>query len=502
MSPSIFQSLFSSLWSVFLVVLFFGGSIFVHELGHFLAARRRGVKVSRFSIGFGPAIWSKVGKDGVEYRVSWIPLGGYVALPQLADMSAIEGESGSTEKLPPVSYSTRMLVFVAGAAFNILFAFVLSCILWVAGQPVIEEEQSTRIAFVHPTVTVAEGKTAPGPAYAAGLVPGDTLLSVDGKSVKTFADIAQLVALGQGRTADGKRSVAIEYQRDGVTKHVTLTPELVGVEEFRDIGIEPATKVMVGAIVPGTPAETSGLQANDVITKLNGQPVEYLSFISEYLKNNGAKPVQVSYLRGAEAEKPGTPGEATIIPVKAIDPETKAETFRIGVQLRGAYTRKIIRTPPFEQVWDKVVWSWRNVQSLVSPSSDVGISKLSSPIGIAYRVSQFAKVDIRLVLWFVILVNVNLAIFNLLPIPVLDGGHMAFATIAKIRGKEIPFNVIATIQGAFMFLLLAMVLYVGVFDVRRIARDKAEEAQARAAVEKAKNPVKAEPAAAPAPAKP
>jgi regulator of sigma E protease len=250
---------------------------------------------------------------------------------------------------------------------------------------------------------------------------------------------------------------------------------------------------MVGGVLAGSPAEASGLQLNDIITKLNDEPVEYISFISEYLKANGTKPVRVGYLRGVEQDKPGTPGEATLVPVKSIDPETKAEVFRIGVQLRGAYTKKIIRTPPFEQVWDKVVWSWRNVQSLVSPSSDVGISKLSSPIGIAYRVSQFAKVDIRLVLWFVILVNVNLAIFNLLPIPVLDGGHMFFATIAKIRGKEIPFNVIATIQGVFMFLLLAMVLYVGVFDVRRIARDKAEEAQVRAAVEKAKANAPAKP---------
>src|SRR3954465_984905 len=105
------SSLFSSLWSIFLIVLFFGGSIFVHELGHFLAARRRGVKVTRFSIGFGPAIWSHTGKDGVEYRVSWIPLGGYVALPQLADMPALEGESEPAENLPPVSYSSRMIVF-------------------------------------------------------------------------------------------------------------------------------------------------------------------------------------------------------------------------------------------------------------------------------------------------------------------------------------------------------------------------------------------------------
>ena len=128
----ILTSALGGAWSIFLIVLFFGGSIFVHELGHFLAARRRGVKVERFSIGFGPRIFGWRGKDGVEYRLSWIPLGGYVALPQLADMAEIEGgSSGDREPLPPISYATKIIVFVAGAVFNLLFAFALACIVWV-----------------------------------------------------------------------------------------------------------------------------------------------------------------------------------------------------------------------------------------------------------------------------------------------------------------------------------------------------------------------------------
>src|SRR5512138_2838340 len=110
MPNDLLTTLFSNVWSIFLVVAFFGGSIFVHELGHFLAARRRGVHVERFSIGFGPAIGSRRGKDGVEYRVAWFPLGGYVLLPQLADLGAVEGESSAdVSKLPPVSYATRMI---------------------------------------------------------------------------------------------------------------------------------------------------------------------------------------------------------------------------------------------------------------------------------------------------------------------------------------------------------------------------------------------------------
>ena len=130
------SAVFSNIWSIFLVVIFFGGSIFVHELGHFLAARRRGVLVVRFSIGFGPAIWSHRAKDGVEYRIAWFPLGGYVLLPQLADLGPIEGASNAdVAKLPPISYSTRMLVIVAGATFNVLFAFILACIITVVGLP-------------------------------------------------------------------------------------------------------------------------------------------------------------------------------------------------------------------------------------------------------------------------------------------------------------------------------------------------------------------------------
>ena len=130
--PTVFyHSILSNLWTAVLVVLVFGGSIFVHELGHFLAARRRGVLVERFSIGLGPPIWSHRGRDGVEYRISWIPVGGYVLLPQLADLGSIEGASRvDPSRLEPVGYVSKLVVFVAGAAFNVLFAFLIACILW------------------------------------------------------------------------------------------------------------------------------------------------------------------------------------------------------------------------------------------------------------------------------------------------------------------------------------------------------------------------------------
>ena len=137
------SDLLGSLRGILLVVLFFGGSIFVHELGHFLAARKRGLKVERFSIGFGPRLFGWTGKDGVDYRVSLIPLGGYVALPQLADMQGIEGEnSDDAEALPKISYADKMIVSVMGAVFNVIFAFVLATILWFTGMPITQSTQA------------------------------------------------------------------------------------------------------------------------------------------------------------------------------------------------------------------------------------------------------------------------------------------------------------------------------------------------------------------------
>ncbi|MEY4086824.1 MAG: hypothetical protein RLZZ405_1012, partial [Verrucomicrobiota bacterium] len=143
------SDLLSSLRGILLVAIFFGGSIFVHELGHFLAARKRGLKVERFSIGFGPRLFGWTGKDGVDYRVSLIPLGGYVALPQLADMQGIEGEnSDDAEALPKISYADKMIVSVMGAVFNVIFAFALATILWFTGMPVAEGNGSTVVGYV------------------------------------------------------------------------------------------------------------------------------------------------------------------------------------------------------------------------------------------------------------------------------------------------------------------------------------------------------------------
>ena len=457
-------ALFSNLWAIFLIVLFFGRSIFVHELGHFLAARRRGVHVDRFSIGFGPKIFSWKGKDGVEYRLSWLPLGGYVALPQLADMRGIEGETeADLKQLAPISYSTKIIVFAAGATFNLIFAFLLACIIWFAGQPTSSDQATTRIGYIVPTLALADGTEVPSPASEAGLRLGDTVRAIDGRAISDWQDLMQTLVTSAGRTADGRRTSTFTIERDGQLQEVVIHPLLSGDEQVRRVGIAPAYELVVYSVQADSIASRIGLQPEDRLLSLDGTRVLNVQTYVEYLNAHRARDIVLGIERG------GQPVQVTL--PAAVDAKDPAE---LGVALTT--DQQMIYPNPIKQFTAHVSMTFRTLGSLINPQSDIGISKLSGPVGIIRVFHLAAQADIRMVLWFTILVNINLAIFNLLPIPVLDGGHMLFATIARLRGKSLPPNFIVTTQSVFMVLLFSMILYVSFFDIRRIVRDAAPPA--------------------------
>jgi len=473
-SPDLLQALLSNVWSIFLVVLFFGGSIFVHELGHFLAARRRGVKVERFSIGFGPKVFGWRGKDGVDYRVSLLPLGGYVSLPQLADLRAIEGESDEdVEKLPPISYSTKMIVFAAGATFNILFALLLASIIWVIGQPMSSDMATTRIGYVSPTLEMPDGARVPSPASEAGLQVGDTVRKIDGIPVKDWMQLMQTLVTGSGRTATGRPMAMFTIERDGALLEVPIYPLLSGEENFRRVGIAANYTIQIHAITAGSPGEAAGFAPGDELVSLNGVPIYGIDTYRDTLAAAGGNPVVVRVKRGEGAIDLTVPARTDLT-----DP-TLGLTFIRGFSL--------VYPSPLTQVNDHVVMTFRTLGSLINPQSDIGLSKVAGPVGIVRIFHSAAEAGIRAVLMFTILVNINLAIFNLLPIPVLDGGQMLFATIARLRGRALPANFIMATQSTFILLLFSMIIYVSFFDVRRVVRDvQANRAETAAPAEPAK----------------
>ena len=458
--------LLSNLWSVLLIVIFFGGSIFVHELGHFLAARRRGMVVECFSIGFGPKIFSWRGKDGVEYRLSWIPLGGYVRLPQLADMQGIEGESKTdTQKLPPPSYSTKMIVSVAGAVCNVIFAFVLACIVWKVGMPTTSDLATTRIGYIVPKVQLPDGSTVVSPAAEAGLRIGDTIRAIDHHKLHNWQDLMQTLMTSAGWTADGRREAVFTIERDGKLIDVNVYPRLAGDEKNRKVGISAAYELVVHEITPKSLAAIASFQVNDRLLALDETPILNIQTYGDYLSKNQYQTIKASVKRGDHT-------------VTLTIPSRTGAKDATDLGLALTTDTSLIYPTPFEQIADNASMTYRTFASLINPRSDIGISKLSGPVGIVRIFHLVAQTDIRLVLWFTILVNVNLAIFNLLPIPVLDGGHMLFATIGKLRGRLLPTEFIATTQSVFMVLLFSMVIYVTVFDVRRWSHDiKTEKAE-------------------------
>lgn len=465
MGLDIIQRLLSNPWAILCVVLFFGASIFIHELGHYLAARWRKLKIERFSIGFGPRLFGWTDKQGVDWRVSLLPLGGYVALPQMADMRGVEGDSQYQEStLPPISYSDKMYVAGAGALFNVLFALAIGTVLWITGLPVNEQMRTTTIGYVAESMVDRSGFQQPGVAAVAGLQPGDKLLAIDGRRMRNWEDVVYAITTGTGRSPNGNPMAEITFQRAGNSETVSVFPLLDPDERIRRIGIAPAVSLIVGETMANSPAQRVGLQPGDRIVAVNGVAVFHTTALTEVVLQDPDAAIELSVQRADDTFQ-------TLVRAEKVVVNTLGETAPM-LGIRWQPVTEIAHIHPFKQVTDSMRVTFRVLVALFHPRSDIGVSNLSGPVGISYTLYVISQISILDVLAIVLLININLAILNLLPIPVLDGGHMAMATFAKLRGKPISPNWIASIQGSFMLFFLGLVIYVSFFDVGRVGRNE------------------------------
>jgi regulator of sigma E protease len=434
------------------VLLLFNLLIFVHELGHFLAARWRGLKVDRFAIWFGKPIWKKkIG--GVEYALGTIPAGGYVSLPQMATMEVIEGKRegpGEVAKLPNISPLDKMIVAFAGPLFSFLLALAFALVVMIVGRPVSESEKTTTIGYV------LKG----GPADEAGLRPGDRILSVDGRAVTKFGGMGDSVTWRIVRSEGA--TVPIKVERGGKLLEFLPKPskEPTKVWErksLRKVQISPAHDLVVGDLAPNSPACLAGLLAGDQILSVNGIKLYHPNALEDYAEDHLDQTLRLSCLRQ------GRPLEIRV------KPEVPATGGKASLGILSWEDKWTLRYPgAIEQVKASVNAMVETFGALFAPHSDIKPQHLGGAVKIMEVYSRLfnAEQGWRLALWFSVLMNVNLAVLNMLPIPVLDGGHILLALIEGIRRKPISARLIGAVQTTCAVLLIAFMLYIAFYDVQ------------------------------------
>ena len=411
----------------FLIAL--GVLVFVHELGHFLVAKWAGIRVERFSLGYPPKMIGFT-RGETEYCISWIPFGGYVKVAGMADVGS-EETTGAHWEFPSRSVGIRMAVIAAGPAMNFLFAFAALIFLFsVYG---IDTFDSTRVSPQENSL-----------AAEVGLVRGDRVRSVGNTPVGNAYELASSL------DEIASRGATLEVERDGILLNYDLPP--AGDEGY---GVQLMRPTTVGHVEPRTPADSLGLQAGDIIRAVGQAPVVSWAEMSEEIRRYPGETIPLVW------ERDGQRMEQLITP--AVHPEGDAFVGRIGIGPQA--TRHTVGLDRAVVLGGLGVYnaSWLILDFLGELfQGDRSTDELGGPLRIAQLAGQTAEQGLDSFVRFLAILSVNLAIINLLPIPVLDGGHLTFLTLEGIMGRPLSLRqreIFQQIGLAIMLFIMVLVTF-------------------------------------------
>jgi regulator of sigma E protease len=415
-----------------------GVLVFIHELGHFVAAKYFGVKVEVFSLGFGRRLFG-FQRGETDYRVAAIPLGGYVKMLGQADTPDQEAAASETA-LDPRSYLAkprwqRLIILFAGPAMNIALALVLWWGLFMVGTETLDVPEGP------PQVEVFE---AGSPAEKGGLAPGDRIVAIAGKPIASVEDYEKIVLFRPGQTL----SYRIERGSETLTRDVTLATHPVygvGVD-----GVRVRIPILVQSVLPGGPADKAGFRAGDRILEVNGRIPGGQGAVASLVEEFQGKPVQVTVLR-----------DGGKVVLEVVPQAADGGRARIGVML--TYPLKTVRYGPLraaeealKQARDNAGVLFQTLSKLVTGA--IGPQVMSGPLEIARIAKEQAEQGLKPFLGLLAFISIQLGIFNLLPIPVLDGGHILTLLVEAAMRRDLSVRLKERLlQAGLVFLVLVMV---------------------------------------------
>lgn len=511
------------IFSILIAVIALGFIIFWHELGHFLAAKRSGIRVEKFSIGFGPELVGFT-RGETRYCLALLPFGGYVKMP---GESPDDSTTGAGDEFSSASVEKRIFVAAAGPAMNILLGILAYGLIYILGVSVPRSVHTTEIGYVLPDY----------PAAIAGLQPGDKLLEIDGRKVHRWEDIQKRILVRP------EEELQVLVERDGKQFMLNVTPKLrkADIGDVGQLGIDARTEVLVRGILPGSPASLADIRQDDLILRVNGQEVQHYESVYSAASATGDT-VNLTLQRNEEAFDVQIPGEMWIqvsrLPEDALvtqlgvlsgdrlvelngepllrsqallDTAREGNTLKLGLLREDGSAYSVEITPEIHENTQEVqslgglriseafagmqlgepydlqkyniitAWgkgaekSWSVVKEVFSVvrdliTGDVSPKYLSGPVGIVHLTAQMVSGGLHAALSIMAFISVNLAVVNLLPIPIADGGQIILFIMEKFQGQPLSQRKRIVIQQVGVGLILVIFALATWNDIFRIVK--------------------------------